>query len=157
MGQPDRRGSWELSDDFWARIKPLIPERRRDPRGRGRPPVPPRQVFAALLYILRTGIQWKALPRSMGSGSTVHRRFQEWERQGLFVAIWQAGLAEYDEMVGIAWSWQSLDGAMTKAPLGGDETGPNPTDRVKKRHEASRLGRRPWGPALDRRQRRQSA
>jgi putative transposase len=33
--------------------------------------------------------------------------------------------------VGHDWRWQSVDGAMTKAPLGGESTGKNPTDRAK--------------------------
>ena len=43
----------------------------------------------------------------------------------------KAGLREYDELKGIAWKWQAADGAMTKAPLGGEKTGKNPTDRGK--------------------------
>ncbi len=40
-------------------------------------------------------------------------------------------LEEYDDSIGIDWSWLSLDGSMVKAPLGGEDTGPNPTDREK--------------------------
>jgi len=47
--------------------------------------------------------------------------------------LWQAGLAEYDGMQGIAWEWQSIDGAMGKAPLARECVGPNPTDRGKKK------------------------
>jgi hypothetical protein len=63
--------------------------------------------------------------------SSAHRRFQEWERAGVFHEIWRQGLLDYDEQVGIDWSWLAADGAMTKAPLGGPKTGPNPTDRAK--------------------------
>jgi len=61
-----------------------------------------------------------------------HKRFLEWERAGVFEAIWAAGQAEYDQMVGIAWRWQSADGAMLKAPLAQEQVGPNPTDRGEK-------------------------
>lgn len=44
--------------------------------------------------------------------------FQKWQETGFFLRLWQAGLAEYDEMEGIAWNWQSIDRAMHKAPLG---------------------------------------
>ncbi len=44
----------------------------------------------------------------------------------------KAGLAEYDEMAGIAWRWQSTDGALMKAPLAREAVGPNPTDREEK-------------------------
>jgi putative transposase len=62
-------------------------------------------------------------------------RFQEWERAGLFERLWEEELARYDELEGIEWEWQALDGAMSKAPLGrgasGQATGHNPTDRAK--------------------------
>ncbi len=60
-----------------------------------------RKAFEAIVYVLRTGIQWNALPKEAGASSTVHDRFQEWEGAGLFRALWQAGLSEYDELVGI--------------------------------------------------------
>jgi len=43
-----------------------------------------RQAFEAIIYVLRTAIQWNALPRELGASSTVHDRFQEWEQAGLF-------------------------------------------------------------------------
>jgi hypothetical protein len=69
-------------------------------------------------------------------------RFHEWERAGVFSEIWRQGLLDYDEQVGIDWDWLAADGAMTKAPLGGPKTGPNPTDRAKKGRSA-RFSRRP--------------
>jgi transposase len=115
--------------------------------------MPARQVFSAIVYVLRTGIQWKALPREFGSASAVHKYFQEWQEEGFFVRLWRAGLAEYDGVQGIAWQWQSVDGALGKAPLGGECTGPNPTDRGKKGAQAKPAGGRPWCPASARRQR----
>jgi len=94
--------------------------------------MPDRQAFAAIVYVLRTGIQWNALPRALGASSTVHDRFHEWEQKGFFLRLWQAGLQVYDELEGIQWEWQAVDGAMTKAPLGKSATGANPTDRGKK-------------------------
>lgn len=94
-------------------------------------------MFAPIYYVLRTGTQWKALPRCLCTGSAAHRRFQEWAEAGVFEHLWATGLLEFDASVGLDWTWQSLDGAMTKAPLGGEATGPNPTDRGKggtKRH-----------------------
>jgi len=129
---------WQLSDSFWQRIKPLLPKNKSRWRGRGRqrrniggrPSAPPRQVMAGILYVLRTGCQWNAAPREYGSGKTLHRYFQRWQRAGLFKRMWRAGLAEYDEVKGLEWKWQAADGAITKAPLGGAATGKNPTDRA---------------------------
>jgi len=131
--------SWELSDSFWARIEPLLPKPKSRYRGRGknrkhmggRPAADRRKLVTGILYIMRTGCQWNALPKEFGSGKTAHRYFQRWVRAGVFRRMWQAGLTEYDELRGLDWTWQAADGAMTKAPLGGEKTGKNPTDRGK--------------------------
>lgn len=125
-----RTRPWSVSDEFWEQVKPLIPPAASHAKG-GRPRMDDRLAFEAMIYVLRTGIQWNALPRELGASSTVHDRFQEWEQAGFFLSLWRAGLNEYDEVEGIQWEWQSVDGAMTKAPLGKDATGPNPTDRGK--------------------------
>jgi putative transposase len=88
-------------------------------------------------YVLRTGLQWNALPHAIGASTTVDDRFRAWEADGFFARLWAAGLAEFDELVGIDWEWQSLDGVMTKAPFGRAATaaaegiGHTPTDRGK--------------------------
>jgi putative transposase len=133
-----RTKPWTVSDEFWERVEPLVPEAPSHAKG-GRPRMPDRKAFEAMVYVLRTGIQWNALPREMGASSTVHERFQEWERLGFFEEVWRAGLAEYEELEGIEWEWQAVDGVMTKAPLGRDATGPNPTDRAKKGTKRSML------------------
>jgi putative transposase len=132
--------SWELSDSLWQRIEPLLPKPKSRYRGRGknrkhiggRPAADRRKIISGILYVLRTGCQWNALPAGQyGSGKTAHRYFQRWVRAGVFKRMWRAGLTEYDDLHGIDWKWQAADGAMTKAPLGGEKTGKNPTDRGK--------------------------
>jgi putative transposase len=94
----------------------------------------------AILLVLRTGMQWNALNATgVCSSSSAHRRFQEWEQAGVFHEIWRQGLLEYDEQVGIDWSFLAADGAMSKAPLGGPKTGPNPTDRANRGRKRSVL------------------
>ena len=124
--------------ELWEVAKALLPAYVPNPKG-GRRPMPDEKAFQAIYYVLRSGIQWKALPRCLGASSTVHDRFQKWRSPeiDLFKRLWIAGLMKYDEQVGIDWEWQSIDSAMTKAPLGQENTGPNPTDRGKrgtKRH-----------------------
>ena len=124
-------GSWVLPDPLWVMLAPLIPAPPSHAQG-GRPRADDHAIAEALFYILRTGIQWKALPASFGvSASTVHARFQEWRAAGVFLQLHAAGLHAYDATSHIAWDWQVVDGAMTKAPLGGQATGRNPTDRGK--------------------------
>lgn len=134
--------SWTISDELWERIKGLIPKKERDPGktyknkpGQGRKRMDPRKVLEGIFYVLRTGCQWKAVPPEYGSGSSLHRYFQEWLKAGFFEAIWKLGLEAYDEAEGIGWEWQSLDGSMVKAPLAIEAVGRNPTDRGKNGHK----------------------
>ena len=133
-----RTEPWAVSDALWERVRPLVPAAPSHAKG-GRPRMDDRQAFAAMVYVLRTGIQWNALPRELGASSTVHARFQAWERAAFFTRLWEAGLAAYDELVGLDWQWQAVDGVMTKAPFGGAATGPNPTDRGKRGTKRSLL------------------
>ena len=104
---------WEISDSFWEAVKPLIPETVRDPEkvyqrisGGGRKPLDQRKVFSAIVYVLKTGTQWKSLPKEFyGSPSSIHAYFKKWEAQGFFSELWKKGLAEFEEMKGIAWEW----------------------------------------------------
>ena len=156
--------SWEVTDDFWLRVETLIPQRTRlenqnytRKAGGGRKPKDPRLVFEAIVYVLRTGCQWKALPAErFGSASAIHARFLEWEKAGMFENLWRLGLAEYDELEGIAWRWQSIDGAMMKAPMAQESVGPNPTDRGKKWEQTPFAGGRSWRPVVARRDRGES-
>ena len=122
---------WHMPEDLWSRLAPLLgPEKA--PGTPGRPAVAFRVIFDALLYVLRTGCQWRAIPRhEYAPGSTVHGRFRQWVKAGVFEKAWKVLLAYYDQEVGIAWKWQALDGVITKAPLGGEATGPSPVDRAK--------------------------
>jgi putative transposase len=133
MGLVDRDDGWRMPDWLWQRIELLLPERPAHPLGCHNPRVPDRDAMEAILLVLRTGMQWNALNATgICSSSSAHRRFQEWERAGVFRELWRQALLAYDETIGIEWEWLALDGAMTKAPLGRAKTGPNPTDRAKK-------------------------
>ncbi len=133
-----RTKPWEVSDELWERVRPLIPARPAHPKG-GRPAADDRQMFAAIVYVLRTGIQWNALPRELGASSTVYDRFRLWESQGVFERLWAAGLEAFEEVEGLDWTWQSLDGTQIKAPFGGGATGANPVERRKRGTKRSQL------------------
>ena len=66
-----------IPDGLWDEIKLLLPSEKPN-KTIGRPVIPFRKVLDGILYILRTGCQWKMLPKEYGSGSTCHRRFREW-------------------------------------------------------------------------------
>lgn len=117
----------KIPDEVWNEVKDILPK-EKPPKTVGRPIVRYRTVLDGILYVLRTGCQWKSLPKEYGSGSTCHRRFQEWVRSGVFQKLWVRLLKIYDDVRGIKWRWQSLDSASVKAPLGG--TGLAPTLQI---------------------------
>jgi putative transposase len=132
---------FRISDELWEGLHPLLPKHRNThPLGGGRPRRPDRECADAIFYVLRTGCQWKALnDTDLIPGSTAHDRFQEWVKAGVFLELWRLGVERFDELKGIDWEWLSMDGAMTKAPLGGEDTGRNPTDRGKQGTKRSLL------------------
>jgi len=137
---------WHIDDDLWKLIAPILgPEKQAGTPGR--PATPSRLVFDALIYLLRTGCQWHAIPRQeYAPGSTIHGRFRHWVKQGVFQRAWVVLLEHYDDLVGIDWKWQAMDGVITKAPLGGEETGPSPVDRSKSGTKRSVLTDRRGAP-----------
>lgn len=133
----------QIPDALWERLEPLLPIYKRSGKG-GRPRLPLRKVVCGILYVLRTGCQWKAMPREFGSGSAIHAYFQEWVRRGVFGKLWRRALQEYDDLRGIQWQWQSLDGARTKAPLGGEKNREKPHRSRQTRRQAFGARRRGW-------------
>ena len=117
--------SWRIPDGLWARMEPFLPNYHTSPLG-GRPRLDLRKVANGIFYVLRTGCQWKAAPEEFGSGSSLHRYFQEWARRHVFHKLWKYLLRRYDALRGIQWKWQSLDGSTTKAPLGGEKNRQKP-------------------------------
>jgi transposase len=108
---------WSIDDELWACIAPLlvVEKPRKKP---GRPRSGDRAILDALIWLGRTGAQWKQLPRSFPPKSTVHDRLKEWVEHGNLEAVWAVLLNEYDERFGLDWTWQAADGCIVRAPLG---------------------------------------
>jgi putative transposase len=128
---------FRLPRPLWRKLKKHLPRKKRNKskkRG-GRPRVPDRAVANAIWYVLWTGCQWKAIHREWFgvSASVVHERFQRWGRMGLFEKLlkWMANYYA-KERGGVGWRWQAMDSKNSPAPLGGEKTGNNPTDRGKR-------------------------
>ncbi len=109
---------WELPDPAWAQLEPLL-AKQYPPAATGRPHANLRQVCNGIIFRLRSGCQWNQLPKIFGDDSTVHRWFQRWVKDGIFETLWAALLSDCDELHGVDWQWQSADGCMGKARLGG--------------------------------------
>ena len=103
-----------VSDAQWALIAPHLPPMQR----RGRPRADDRQLFEGILWVLREGARWKALPREYGSKSTCHRRLQEWQKQGVWERVWQALLSTLDADAKLDWAQAFLDGSFVPAKKG---------------------------------------
>jgi transposase len=142
MGMVKQDDGWRLPDALWDQMEPILPPRKPHPLGCHRPRVSDRAAMNAILFVLRTGAQWNALNGTgICSSSSAHRRFQEWVEAGVFEEFWQLGLLSARALNKIDWSWLSLDGAMTKAPLGGEKNRPQPYGSRQRRRQAQSADR----------------
>jgi transposase len=146
MGLVMRDDHWRIPDLLWAQLEPLLPRRKPHPLGCHNPRVPDRAAMNAILFVLRTGCQWNALNATgICTSSSAHRRFLEWTEAGVFRRAWVKALQSYDEFVGLDWSWVSMDGAMSKAPLGGEKNRPQSHRPRKVRKQTQSADRRRGG------------
>jgi putative transposase len=125
--------AYEIPDVLWDKIVPLLPPQKRKKKKAGRPRMNDRNAMSAIFYVLRTGCQWNALPRSLGASSTVHDRFQEWRKRLVYSNV--CGLMVYRYMIkrlGLTGNGRLWMMALLQRHLLGEKgTGPNPTDKDK--------------------------
>jgi putative transposase len=110
---------WTCPDDLWDNtILPIL--LAEDPaKTTGRKRVDQRKALDGIIHVGRTGCQWNKLPKDFGDDSSVHRTFQRWVELGVFVCVMAAVIEHCAELGGVDWQWQSVDGVMGKARLGG--------------------------------------
>ena len=143
MGLVSRNDGWRIPDALWKQMEPLLPKRKKHRFGGHNPRIPDRNAMDAILYVSRTGCQWGALDATnLCKHSSAHRRFTEWAEAGVFKKIWEKGLLKYDAVKGINWRWLSMDGAMTKSPLGGEKKREKPYGQSKTRNQEKLTRRR---------------
>lgn len=123
---------WEVPRGLWRLVKKWLPSSKRTGKA-GRPRAENRQVLNGIWYVLWSGCQWKSIPKRWFGvcSSTLHARFQEWERAGVFRRIMRALVRYYHRQRGIQWGWQSLDSKSVPAPLAQEAVGRSPVDRGK--------------------------
>lgn len=123
-----------VSDALWERVQPLLPpippRRLRFP---GRKPLDYRQIVTGILFVLKTGIAWDDLPAELGCGcgKTCRHYLRCWHQAGVWLQLHALLLAELNGADQIDWERALIDASFAKAPEGGEDTGPNPTDRRK--------------------------
>lgn len=121
-----------LRPELWERIEPLLPKPTSPGPQGGRPPVSDRMVLEGILYVLRTGIAWEDLPAEFGcSGMTCWRRLRDWQAAGVWQRLQVVLLCELRAEDKIDWDRAVIDSSYVRALGGGEDTGPNPTDRGK--------------------------
>jgi transposase len=108
-----------VADELWAVIEPLLPKELPKPKG-GRARVGDRAALTGILFVLKTGIPWKMLPKEMGCGPgmTCWRRLKEWHEAGVWRRLHQMLLDRLGKAALIDWSRSSLDSASVPAPEG---------------------------------------
>jgi transposase len=121
-----------VTDALWERVQPLLPppppRRFRFP---GRKPLDYRKILTGILFVLKTGIAWEDLPAELGCGcgKTCRHYLRAWHQAGIWLQLHAVLLAELNGADQIDWERALIDATFAKAPEGGEDTGPNPTDR----------------------------
>jgi transposase len=90
---PSPRREQVLLDRMWERVRPLIPSRRPNPKG-GRPFADDKACLAGIVYVLRNGLRWNALPAGFPSDTTCWRRHRDWSAAGVWEAVHAAVVEE---------------------------------------------------------------
>lgn len=80
----------DLSDTQWALIQRFLPRPKWQPGGPGRPPCDLRRVVNGMVYVAKTGCQWRMLPKEFGCWQTVYGYFNRWSCQGIWQQILDA-------------------------------------------------------------------
>ena len=111
---------WRVPDRLWCEVVPLIPKVERRFRYPGRKRVDDRACLEGILYVLRHGIPWRALPRLAGlpSGQTCWRRLDEWEKAGVWAQLMERLQTLLAEAEGIDWSRAIVDASLVDAKRG---------------------------------------
>lgn len=136
---------WEVNDELWSMIQKIL-DQRDPPAATGRPRTSQREALNGIVYHLRSGVQWNQLPARFGDDSSVHRTMQRWIAKDVFERVWATLIENCAELGGVDWQWQSADGAMGKARLGGIALGRIPRIAGKTAPNAARS----WRPTAGR-------
>lgn len=121
-----------IIEPIWQQFCELLPERTVDhPLVCHRPRIPERVVFDKLVQVLVFGCAYNRIADDSCSATTLRRRRDEWIDEGLMESLRRIVLDSYDRMIGLDLSYVAVDGCITKAPCGGQKSGPSPVDRGK--------------------------
>lgn len=120
----------ELTDEQWELLAEVLPEPKPSRFG-GPKPVPNRPVVEGILWVLRNGARWKALPEGYPSPSTCWRRLNEWEESGVWLEAWRFFLDTPELKGRLRWEECFADGSFAPAKKGGPRSGKPSGERVR--------------------------
>src|SRR4051794_32531273 len=125
MGR-SRAKPWQVDDQLWELIEPLLPRRERRFRYPGRRPLDDRLVLQGILFVLHTGIGWEHLPQELGfgSGMTAWRRLHEWHAAGVWSRLHRVLLERLQAAGEIDWSRAVIDASYVQAKKGAAGSAP---------------------------------
>jgi len=102
---------FEVRDELWAVVEPLLPD--LPAQTTGRPRVPDRVAFNAIVFVLVTGIAWRHVPSELGcSGVTAWRRLRDWQHAGVWKRLHETLLTELNAAGAIDWSAAVVDATL---------------------------------------------
>jgi transposase len=114
-----------LPEELWTEIEPLLPPPPPPSAEGGRPPVDNRLALKGIIFVLRFGIPWQALPTdAFGvSGSSCWRRFHEWTLAGIWPQVHRRLLNRLGKLGGVDLQHEVVDSQSVRAVKGGRTPG----------------------------------
>ena len=122
-----------VPDELWQEIEPLLPRKRRSPKG-GRPPSDPRACLVGIVFVLRTGCPWNLLPEELSgvSGGTCWRYFRDWTKAGVWSEVHQRLLNRLGRLGHVKLKRAVVDSASVRAVFGGSTPAQTPRIAAKR-------------------------
>ena len=120
-----RRRPWEVDDELWELLEPLLPQHTGVPEKGGRPRIDDRKALQGVLFVLHTGIQWEFLPQELGfgSGMTCWRRLRDWHEAGVWQQLQRVLLDRLRGANQLDFSRAVVDASHIRAMRGGPKRG----------------------------------
>ena len=85
---------YEVTNKEWKRICPLLPPQQTGKKGRR--PKDNREMVNGMIWVDRTGAQWRELPESYGPWQSVYARFRKWKSEGVLERVFKSLSSDYD-------------------------------------------------------------